>query len=352
MAIIFMTKLLSANKRHFFVITRHCQSITGVKKVDDVLVKVTGGRISGWLKVLGQVSGQTEVKHSQEAVLVAEKLFEQKQDERQKQTRVLKDLQKLLKHATEERELKTSIRGTAEYMKIVEKENNLYGQVDELQEQITVLEEAERKFFIKFSSSIRSSQAIERTQSQRSQQFGYVLSVVGICLGGIISFILNEHRMNKVYKIVSSATDLANDYKGDMGNLGEQFQQQQDKMEELISSIQSKLGHSSVHTELTNKSQKQRVSMEKCLEEILQKVKDQKILLDRIDREITDLKKLHESEIVRDSSGGVVHVSPEVKDILSNNQKQMEWKMKVTTVVSLILTVPIIYIFNKGIGGS
>ncbi|XP_033746740.1 uncharacterized protein LOC117331893 [Pecten maximus] len=351
MAIIFMTKLLSANKRNFIVVSRNCQSITGVKKVDDVLVKVTGGRISGWLKVLGQVSGQTEVRQSQDAVLVAEQLFEQKQDERQKQTRSLKDLQNQLKQATEERESQNRIRGTPEYMRIVEKENNLYGQVDELQSLINVMEEEERKCFIKMSSSIRSSQAIERFQSRRSQQFGYVLSVVGVCLGGIISFIINERRMNKVHKIVSTSTDVADDYKSEMGKLREQYQQQQDKMLELMTRQHGKPGNAQVHSE-SSKSQTQGVSTEKCMQEILQTVQSEKILLDRMDKEIADLKKIYGSGIIRDSQGGAVHVCPEMKDILSNNQKHLEWKIKVTALVSLVLTVPIIYIFNKGIGGS
>lgn len=351
MTIIFMRKLLLANKRNIIVVSRQCHSITGVKKVDDVLVKVTGGRISGWLEVIGQVSGQTEVGQSQNAVLVAEQQFEKKQDERQKQTRILKDLQNQLKQATEERESQNRIRGTPEYMKIVEKENNLYGQVDELQTLINVLEEEERKCFIKMSSSIRSSQAIERFQSRRSQQFGYVLSVVGVCLGGIISFIINERRMNKVHKIVSTSNDVADDYKSEMAKLREQYQLQQDKMMELMERQHNIKGTSKSNSE-TSKSHKQTLSMEKCTQEVLQIVQSQKGLLDKMDKEICDLKKLYESEIVRDSHGGVVHVSPEMKELIDNNQKHLEWKIKVTTVVGLVLTVPIIYIFNKGFGGS
>ncbi|XP_060078971.1 uncharacterized protein LOC132558421 [Ylistrum balloti] len=348
MARIFMTKLLTANKQNVIVVSRHCQSITGVQKVDDVLVKLTGGRISGWVEVVGQVSGQTEVRQSQDAVLVAEQLFEQKQDERQKQTRILKELQNQLKQATEERESQNRIRGTPEYMKIVERENNLYGQVDELQSNINVLEEDERKCFIKMSSSIRSSQAIERFHSRRSQQFGYVLTIVGVCLGGIISFIVNQQKMKGVYKTVSSLTDLADDYKGEMEKLREQNKQQQEKIIELMTLQHGKHSDSGVST----KSTKQSASMEKCLQEILQTVNSQEVVLTRMGKDFGDLKTLHESDIVRDSRGDAVHVGPEMKKILTENQKHLEWKIKVTALVSLVLTVPIIYIVNKGIGGS
>ena len=250
-------------------------------------------------------------------------------------------------------------KGTQLYITLMTKENDKFREENDLKSKIQLLEEQGRSALDSLSTALRASQEVEKAQASQTRMFSYVMSVIGVLLGGLITGIINHIRMKRLRQIVDSTSVVVGDCKQVINQLHEHVQNQCAKTEELV------LLHSTLTGSADQQSKQKTTTMpvidhtthsiDKCKQEILDKLKSQEVILDN---EITNLKRMIGTNAAQ-SSGDVVYIGPEVKQMLHETEQHLEWRMKITalgtatlTYGAIVITVPLVYAIIKTISGS
>ncbi|KAH7938401.1 hypothetical protein HPB49_023176 [Dermacentor silvarum] len=276
-------------------------------------------------RVYEDVVGLTEVKAAQTKVLEAEQKFVTTQEQRrEKQQRILQ-LQNQLKeiHA----ELDKTHRGEDRYLTLITQEHAVIKEERSLLEQFKNLEKAERDYFASLSLALRESHEKERAQGERTKYWSIIGSVCGAVIGIIGATINNRIRLNQLRDLVERSSS-------------------QPEVQRLVYSLSDEF-----------KRHRDQIDLELQMREVVVLVKQQQQLLERETKEIKAL--LAADRALEEAEGDVrraaVYIGEDVRDIVADSQRQLEWKMKINSLAmvalvygALAVTVPLLAAFFKG----
>lgn len=320
-------------------------------------------------RVYEDVVGLTEVKAAQTKVLEAEQKFVATQEQRrEKQQRILQ-LQNQLKeiHA----ELDKTHRGEDRYLTLITQEHAVIKEERALLEQFKNLEKAERDYFAALSLALRESHEKERAQGERTKYWSIIGSVCGAVIGIIGATINNRIRLNQLRDLVERSSSQP-EVQRLVYSLSDEFKHHRDQIVEFVSDIRELLGVAPVVAAVDRGTRaaalpvmmtkdEDKVAAESDLElqmrEVVVLVKQQRQLLEKETKEIKAL--LAADRALEEAEGDVrraaVYIGEDVRDIVADSQRQLEWKMKINSLAmvalvygALAVTVPLLAAFFKG----
>ncbi|XP_065297260.1 mitochondrial potassium channel-like [Dermacentor albipictus] len=317
-------------------------------------------------RVYEDVVGLTEVKAAQTKVLEAEQKFVTTQEQRrEKQQRILQ-LQSQLKeiHA----ELDKTHRGEDRYLTLITQEHAVIKEERSLLEQFKNLEKAERDYFASLSLALRESHEKERAQGERTKYWSIIGSVCGAVIGIIGATVNNRIRLNQLRDLVERSSSQP-EVQRLVYSLSDEFKRHRDQIVEFVSDIRELLGAAPI-VAATDRAAVVPVMMTKAgnnvqadsdlelqMREVVVLVKQQQQLLERETKEIKAL--LAADRALEEAEGDVrraaVYIGEDVRDIVADSQRQLEWKMKINSLAmvalvygALAVTVPLLAAFFKG----
>lgn len=320
-------------------------------------------------RVYEDVVGLTEVKAAQTKVLEAEQKFVTTQEQRrEKQQRILQ-LQSQLKeiHA----ELDKTHRGEDRYLTLITQEHAIIKEERSLLEQFKNLEKAERDYFASLSLALRESHEKERAQGERTKYWSIIGSVCGAVIGIIGATINNRIRLNQLRDLVERSSSQP-EVQRLVYSLSDEFKRHRDQIIEFVSDIRELLGVAPVVTAADRGTSASALpvmmtkagnnveadsDLELQMREVVVLVKQQRELLEKETKEIKAL--LAADRALQEGEGDVkraaVYIGEDVRDIVADSQRQLEWKMKINSLAmvalvygALAVTVPLLAAFFKG----
>lgn len=321
-------------------------------------------------RVYEDVVGLTEVKAAQTKVLEAEQKFVTTQEQRrEKQQRILQ-LQSQLKeiHA----ELDKTHRGEDRYLTLITQEHAVIKEERSLLEQFKHLEKAERDYFAALSLALRESHEKERAQGERTKYWSIIGSVCGAVIGIVGATINNRIRLNQLRDLVERSSSQP-EVQRLVYSLSDEFKRHRDQIVEFVSDIRELLGVAPIvaaadrgasaaalpvmMTKGGDSVAAAESELELQMREVVVLVKQQRQLLEKETKEIKALlaadRALEEAE--GDVKRAAVYIGEDVRDIVADSQRQLEWKMKINSLAmvalvygALAVTVPLLAAFFKG----
>lgn len=308
-------------------------------------------------RVYEDVVGLTEVKAAQTKVLEAEQKFVSTQEQRrEKQQRILQ-LQSQLKeiHA----ELDKTNRGEDRYLTLITQEHAIIKEERSMLEQFKNLEKAERDYFASLSLALRESHEKERAQGERTKYWSIIGSVCGAVIGIVGATINNRIRLNQLRDLVERSSSQP-EVQRLVFSLSDEFQRHRDQILEFVADVRQLLGATPVVAATVPSeavaADKADSNLELQMQEVVVLVREQRKLLER---ETRDIKALLAAGAALDEDGegrrAAVYIGEDVRDIVADSQRQLEWKMKVNSLAmvalvygALAVTVPLLAAFFKG----
>lgn len=308
-------------------------------------------------RVYEDVVGLTEVKAAQTKVLEAEQKFVATQEQRrEKQQRILQ-LQNQLKeiHA----ELDKTNRGEDRYLTLITQEHAIIKEERSMLEQFKNLEKAERDYFASLSLALRESHEKERAQGERTKYWSIIGSVCGAVLGIVGATVNNRIRLNQLRDLVERSSSQP-EVQRLVFSLSDEFQRHRDQILEFVADVRQLLGAAPVVAATVPSeavaADKADSDLELQMREVVVLVREQRKLLER---ETRDIKALLAAGAALDEEGegrsAAVYIGEDVRDIVADSQRQLEWKMKVNSLAmvalvygALAVTVPLLAAFFKG----
>lgn len=308
-------------------------------------------------RVYEDVVGLTEVKAAQTKVLEAEQKFVSTQEQRrEKQQRILQ-LQGQLKeiHA----ELDKTNRGEDRYLTLITQEHAIIKEERSMLEQFQNLEKAERDYFASLSLALRESHEKERAQGERTKYWSIIGSVCGAVIGIVGATVNNRIRLNQLRDLVERSSSQP-EVQRLVFSLSDEFQRHRDQILEFVADVRQLLGAAPVVAATVQSeavaTDKADSDLELQMQEVVVLVREQRKLLER---ETRDIKALLAAGAALDEDGegrrAAVYIGEDVRDIVADSQRQLEWKMKVNSLAmvalvygALAVTVPLLAAFFKG----
>ena len=249
-------------------------------------------------------------------------------------------------------------RGTQRYVELVTEESEIFKEDTTISEKIIEVEERERQSFESLTHSIYLAHQKENELREQTKYY----SIIGTLLGAIIGAIVAYGRVRSVNRVVTTSEETVQECKSIMTDL----QLQQTNMQSFVSDIRHFLNHNKgdnlelgKRTEMVSGSVPNGVSrlqgyedtgLKTNEEDVLSVVKEQGKTLDKEMKEIRKI--LASRSISNDVEGSVVH---EVKELLDETEKNMEWKLKIHALASvtfiygaIALTLPVVISLFKG----
>lgn len=281
-------------------------------------------------RVYEDVVGLTEVKAAQTKVLEAEQKFVATQEQRrEKQQRILQ-LQNQLKeiHA----ELDKTNRGEDRYLTLITQEHAIIKEERSMLEQFKNLEKAERDYFASLSLALRESHEKERAQGERTKYWSIIGSVCGAVLGIVGATVNNRIRLNQLRDLVERSSSQP-EVQRLVFSLSDEFQRHRDQILEFVADVRQLLGAAPVVAATVPSeavaADKADSDLELQMREVVVLVREQRKLLER---ETRDIKALLAAGAALDEEGegrsAAVYIGEDVRDIVADSQRQLEWKMK------------------------
>ena len=93
-------------------------------------------------------------------------------------------------------------RGDDKYLELVTQEHTFIKEELSLLHTYQGLERNERSSFKLLSVAVRDSHEKERSQGEKTKYYSLIFSLVGVCVGGLISVFTNERRMRKMRQVI------------------------------------------------------------------------------------------------------------------------------------------------------
>ena len=251
-------------------------------------------------------------------------------------------------------------RGTQRYVELVTEESEIFKEDTTIGEKIIEVEERERQSFESLTHSIYLAHQKENELREQTKYY----SIIGTLLGAIIGAIVAYGRVRSVNRVVTTSEETVQECKSIMTDL----QLQQTNMQSFVSDIRHFLNHNKgdnfelgKRTDIVAGSVPNGVSqlqgqgyedtgLKTYEEDVLSVVKEQGKTLDMEMKEIRKI--LASRSTSKDVEGSVVH---EVKELLDETEKNMEWKLKIHALASvtfiygaIALTLPVVISLFKG----
>ncbi|XP_064473193.1 mitochondrial potassium channel-like [Ornithodoros turicata] len=311
------------------------------------------------------VVGLTEVKAAQNRVIQAEQKFMLTQEERRKRQQKLLELQARLKeiHA----QLDKTHRGEDRYLTLITQEHAIIREERTVLQEFHNLEKDERDYFSALSRALRESHEKERAQGERTKYWSIIGSICGAAIGIIGATINNRIRFNQLRDLVERSSSQS-EVQLLVANLSDEFKKHCVQVGEFLEGVRRSFGLAAEQVrdriergseELGSSAASKEVEGEVDLKlrEVLELVKGQRDFFAKETKEIKALlaaqRALEEGEDA--PKVAAVYIGEDVREIVSDSQRQIEWRIKINSLATvaliygaLALAVPLIAAFFKG----
>ncbi|CAI4225917.1 unnamed protein product [Auanema sp. JU1783] len=284
--------------------------------------------------------GVKAVKEAQAGVMQwEEKLSEAQMIRREKQAEI-KSVQSKIKDI--HLELDKTSRGEDKYLHLITEEHSLIKQERSLLESFEQLETDEREAFHKLSNRVRESHEKERERVEKTKWWSVSASLIGALIGIIGTSIGNELRMKRLREILPIGS-------AKMGELARVIDEQNNTVTGFIEEMKSALKLDTLHVEAPKKV----LLSDEDMGKVLGAIKEENA---RLSSQMAELTRLARLEAALDADpNAVVYVGSEMEHLLEQTERNIESKMKLQTLLSVVflytalgVTVPLIFAMFRG----
>lgn len=339
-------------------------SVTGNPRADNALNTISGGRIESWMTKYENLVGLREVKEAQNKVIEAENAFQEVQAKRRQCQTEMTSIHSKLKeiHA----QLDKVQRGEERYLSLLTEEYEILKDEKKLIVDLGSYEQLERDNFAALSSAVRESHERERARAERTKYWSIIGSVVGAAIGIIGTSVNNYLRMRELKGLVKQSTAEGFELKDVVGRLSESMKTQYNQIHALITDLRlfvRPLGNNSDGRVLTVLPSEHSSSFPHPTGSADREAETKKLMEfirkqdETLESEIREVKKLLVVGYAVDQEKPVVYIGPEIENLLTQTEANIEWKMKInaimtTAVVYGAFAASLAFLYNVLKGGS
>lgn len=287
--------------------------------------------------------GLSVVREAQAKVIQAEAKFEEVQTQRRNASKELNAIASKLKPVAEA--LERTSRGTDQFLELAHKQHALVREEEQQTEKVKLLEKETLTAFNVFSSALRDSHEKERAHGEKTKYWSIIGSIIGAIIGFAGTKINNSAKMAKIREIVKESVDTTEDCKNIALELCNTVKSQTTKYETFLEDLKKILVSSDPKI-------RDSVLITGQISDLLQMLKKQDVKLTSQMIEIKNIIGLRDSKT---SDGNIVYVGPQVEEMLSQTERNLEWKIKISSLATVTilygafaLTLPLILSFFKG----
>lgn len=345
---------------------------TPVVSVGNSVAQKLNTSLFNLMKHYEDLIGLTEVKTAQKLVLEAERDFTKTQESRREKQDEIREIQNQLKEIHVELD-KTS-RGEDRYLNLLTQEHAIIKRERQLVDDFRRLERSERDCFTLLSNRLRDSHEKERERAEKTKYGSIIGSIICGSIGIVGGTWINRYRLKEIKSIVQDSTEPGR-FQNLVEQLGSAVDNQQQKINSFIAELNVMLhgkplglggendsGQSAalgVGSALSTSNKTGDGNKENQLDAILTALKTQD---EKLASEMLDVKRLVAAERGYQFSSGdemnienIVYIGPDLKTILAETERNLEWKIKLGTLVQVVavygtlaLTLPLIYSLLRG----
>lgn len=257
-------------------------------------------------------------------------------------------------------------RGDERYLSLLTEEYEILKDEKKLIVDLGSYEQLERDNFAALSSAVRESHERERVRAERTKYWSIIGSIVGAAIGIIGTSINNYLRMRELKGLVKESTAEGFQVRDVVGQLSESMKTQYNQIHALMSDLRSfvrPLGNNSDGRVLTvlpseNSSLQHLSSINAAREtqtkELMEFIRKQD---ETLESEIREMKKLLAVGYAIDQEKPVVYIGPEIENLLTQTEANIEWKMKMNAIVTTAVVygafaASLAFLYNVLKGGS
>ncbi|XP_062601020.1 uncharacterized protein LOC134262662 [Saccostrea cucullata] len=320
---------------------------TGYQAVDTLADKATFGKIDSVIQWYEDKFGLSEVRRAQEEAIKARQRCMDLQKKRIENVKEYLEIQKEMESVV--KEIMQTERGTDRYVQLAIQENEIIKRKNEVKPLLEMMEEEEKLAFDYYNSKVSESHEKERLRTENFKLYYLCWSIAAVGLGLLANFIYNRHKNKEFRDIVLSATGSADDYKKMTNDLIKMVQDQQKEIRGFFNEVRGASNDSKSFKDLQATAH---VQSSENISDVLKGIKSNHELLIK---ELGDLKKVTGINKAKTNADNVVYVGPEVKDLLSETESNIQWTVKIGSLASvtvlygaLALTIPLIMKLFKG----
>lgn len=243
-------------------------------------------------------------------------------------------------------------RGDERYLQLLTEEHKIIKAENDLSKRLEADEKLERHLFANLSSAVRESHEKERTRTERTKYWSIIGSCIGALIGIMGTTINNYLRMRQLRELVQDSADDGVELRKVVSSLSTAINSEHENMNKFISDLKDVIGSQDKPALLLSNQfdLKDKAKLDEQTQRILSAVKMEENELKRHMEEIKSA-----LAIGYQGEGSVVYVGPDLQEILDDNERKMEVKMKmnalwtVTAIYgALMLTTPLLFYFLKG----
>jgi phosphatidate phosphatase PAH1 len=277
------------------------------------------------------VIGLSEIQRARHDVVQAEERLSQAQLQRRQKQQELKKIQNRLKDIHSE--LDRTPRGEDRYLHLITEEHAAIKNEQSLLQQFEQVENTEREAFHWLSNKVSASHEKEREREERTKYWSLTASLVGAILGILGTSIGNELRMRHIRQMIPMSQEV----RPVLDELKQQVQKGHEQVGQFVTDVKDILRLDSPKLQpLAVKN----VEGEKNLELVVNSVKEQNSL---IRQQLDELKRLLSLEQTLNADpNAVVYVGDDMELLLQKTEKNIESKMKLQTLLTVVLAYAVI----------
>ncbi|WKY07714.1 hypothetical protein Q1695_007297 [Nippostrongylus brasiliensis] len=323
--------------RAFLALPRLCRSVSSVPVAAPTAA--VGGlrqKLESCVEAYEDFIGIKAVKDAQAGVMMWEEKLSDAQLARREKQAEIKSLQSRLKEI--HTELDRTSRGEDKYLHLLTEEHAAIKKERTLLEDFEGLEAAEREAFHQLSNRVRASHERERERAEKTKWWSVSASLIGALLGIIGASIGNELRMRRLREMLP----LGGAQMSEMARLvGEQNAKVTGFMTEMrdalkLDTLKIEPAHSSSH-----------------YENVIAAIREENARLSAQMAELTRLARLEAS--LNADPNAVVYVGSDMERLLDQTEKNLESKMKLQTLLSVValyaaigVSIPLVFALFRG----
>uniref|UniRef100_A0A7E4ULV0 Coiled-coil domain-containing protein 51 n=1 Tax=Panagrellus redivivus TaxID=6233 RepID=A0A7E4ULV0_PANRE len=286
-------------------------------------------RVENTLSHYEQLIGLADVKQAQNDVVQCEERLSAAQLLRRDKQMDLKKLQNRIKEI--HGELDRTPRGDDRYLHLLTEEHAAIKQEQALLDDFEGVENAEREAFHMLSTKVRWSHEKEREYGERTKYWSISASLVGALLGILGTSIGNELRMRRIKEMIPTSQEvrpLLQKITDLVHSEHQQVAQFVSEMKEVLRLDSPKLAQlhlekpAGAESEIVNAFQAQ---------------------LNEVTGQLKELKRLVAlDQALAADPNAVVYVGDEMEDLLRQTEKNIESKMKLQTLVTVVVAYAVL----------
>lgn len=318
---------------------RLCRCISSVPVAAPTTV--VGGfrqKIESIVEAYEDFIGIKAVKEAQAGVMQWEEMLSEAQLARRDKQAEIKSLQSRLKEIHSE--LDRTSRGEDKYLHLLTEEHAAIKKERTLLEDFEGLEAAEREAFHQLSNRVRASHERERERAEKTKWWSVSASLIGAFLGIAGASIGNELRMRRLREMLPLGG-------AQMSEMARLVGEQNAKVNGFITEMRDVLKLDTLKIEPTHNFEN--VSEEK----VIAAIREENARLSAQMAELSRMARLEAS--LNADPNAVVYVGSDMERLLDQTEKNLESKMKLQTLLSVValyaaigVAVPLVFAMFRG----